>query len=147
MLLRKGGFLAFLLLAAAMTACSQGWGHTESNVPDPKDFDAILKRDLTAYVTDKNDKDISVSYELLRDRPTQSGVALPKFYVWIEKRDANGNVMEVAAARIAAIDKKKFEVIQYYAKDRILKEPDLIKRIFPDDVAAKIFKKVGLSGK
>ena len=116
--------------------------HVDANVPDAKDFDAILKREIRAYVTDPNDKGVSVSVELLRDRPTQSGVALPKFYIWIVKRDAKGAIMEEAAARIAAIEKKRFDVIQYYTKKRIVAEPDLVKKVFPDDVYAKILAKV-----
>ena len=116
--------------------------HVDANVPDEKDFDAILKRDITAYVTDKDDKGISVTVELLRNGPTQSGVALPKFYVWIVKRDAKGAIMEEAAARIAAIERKKFDVIQYYTKQRIIAEPDLVKKVFPEDVYEKILAKV-----
>ena len=116
--------------------------HVDANVPDEKDFDAILKREITAYVTDRDDKGISVTVELLRNAPTQSGVALPKFYVWIVKRDAKGAVMEEAAARIAAVEKKRFDVIQYYTKKRIVAEPDLVKKVFPEDVYEKILAKV-----
>ena len=50
--------------------------------------------------------------------------------------------MEEAAARIAAIEKKRFEVVQYYDKARIIAEPDLMKKVFPDDVYEKILTKV-----
>ena len=116
--------------------------HIDANVPDEKDFDTFLRRDITAYVTDRNDKEVKVKIELLRDKPTQSGVALPKFYVWIEKSNASGEVIEEAAARIAAVEKKKFEVIQYYDKARILKEPDLMKGVFPDEVYQRILTKI-----
>jgi hypothetical protein len=119
-----------------------GQSHIDANVPDRKDFDAILKRDITAYMTDKGDKEITVTVELLRDVPTQAGVALPKFYIWIEKRDAKGAVMEEAAARIAAINRDHFDVVQYYNKSRILKEPDLVSKVFPADVYEKILVKV-----
>ena len=116
--------------------------HIDANVPDEKDFDSILRRDITQYVTDKDDKEISVTVELLRNAPTQSGVALPKFYCWIEKRDAKGVVMEQAAARIAAVEKKRFEVIQYFEKERIIAEPDLMKKVFPAEVYEKILTKI-----
>lgn len=139
--------LLALMLAAALAACSQNplskalASHVDENVPDAADFDRILKRDITAYMTDGGDRDVSVSVELLRDRATQSGVALPKFYIWIEKRDAAGLLLESAAARIAAIEKKRFDVVQYYDRKRILTEPELMQKVFPDDVYEKILKK------
>ena len=121
--------------------------HIDGNVPDENDFDTILRRDITTYVTDAKDKDISVTVELLRKGPTQSGVALPKFYIWIEKRDAKGALMEEAAARIAAVEKKRFDVIQYYDRKRIVAEPDLMQKIFPAEVYEKILAKVKPTGK
>jgi hypothetical protein len=141
--------LLFLILLALSTA-SCGWipeqvrGYTDENVPSPGDFDRILKHDLTEYVTDKNDKDVSVTYEMLRDGPTQSGVALPKFYIWIEKHAADGSVMEQAAARIAAVKKEHFDIIQYYNTDQIRQDPTKLK-VFPDEVQAKIRQKIGLN--
>lgn len=116
--------------------------HINANVPDKKDFDAILKRDLTKYVIDPGERGISVSAELLRDAPTQSGVAFPKFYCWITKTNSKGVVIEEAAARIAAVAKTHFDVIQYFERKRILAEPDLMVNTFPRDVYEKILKKV-----
>lgn len=113
-----------------------------ANVPEKKDFDSILKRDLTKYVTDPRDIGITVAIELLRDQPTQAGVAFPKFYCWIEKRDAKGVIMEEAAARIAAVNKTHFDVIQYFDRNRLSAEPDLIVGVFPEDVCEKIRKKL-----
>ena len=144
---RTASILLLILLALSTSGC--GWildqvrAYTDENVPSPGDFDRVLKRDLTAYVTDKNDKDISVTYELLRDRPSQSGVALPKFYIWIEKHAADGTVMEQAAARIAAVKKEHFDIIQYYNTDQIRQDPSKLD-VFPDDVKVKIRQKVGL---
>ena len=121
--------------------------HIDANVPDEKDFDNFLRRDITAYVTDGRDKEISVRVELLRNGPTQTGVALPKFYCWIVKRDSKGVVIEEAAARIAAVEKKRFEVIQYFTKERIIAEPDLVKGVFPGDVYNKLLTKIKLGEK
>lgn len=53
--------------------------HIQANVPSEKDFDNFLKRDLAAYFKDDLKKDVTVEYELLRNAPTQSGIAFPKF--------------------------------------------------------------------
>lgn len=140
--------LFFAILVIPLAGCAQNpmagirQSHVDANVPDAKDFDAILQRDITNYVTDAKDKDINVTVELLRDAPTQSGVALPKFYIWIVKRDAKGAIMEEAAARIAAVEKKRFDVIQYYERKRIVAEPDLMAKVFPADVYEKILAKI-----
>ena len=140
----------FLCTFSAATARAQNdgpmaalrQGHIDANVPDQKDFDRILNRDITKYVTDKADKDITVKVELLRDGPSQSGVALPKYYIWIEKRNAKGVLMEEAAARIAAINRDHFDVIQYYDRKRLETETDLVSKVFPQDVYAKIVAKL-----
>jgi hypothetical protein len=134
---RSVGLVLVLILVTFGSACTR-----DPNVPDDKDFQRILQRDITEYVTDEGDKDISVTVEMLRDRPTQFGVALPKFYVWIVKRDGNGAVLEEAAARIAAVEKTHFDVVQYYSRERILKEPDLMQKVFPDDVYKKILDRI-----
>jgi len=117
-------------------------GHIDANVPDQKNFERILNRDITKYVTDKADKDITVKVELLRNGPSQSGVALPKYYIWIEKRNSKGVLMEEAAARIAAINRDHFDVIQYYDRKRLETETDLVSKVFPQDVYAKIVTKL-----
>jgi len=140
----------FLCTFSAATARAQNddpmatlrQGHINANVPDQKDFDRILNRDITKYVTDKADKDITVKVELLRDGPSQSGVALPKYYIWIEKRNAKGVLMEEAAARIAAVNRDHFDVIQYYDRKRLETETDLVSKVFPQDVYAKIVTKL-----
>ena len=140
----------FLCTFSAATARAQNdgpmaalrQGHIDANVPDQKDFDRILNRDITKYVTDKADKDITVKVELLRDGPSQSGVALPKYYIWIEKRNSKGVLMEEAAARIAAINRDHFDVVQYYDRKRLETETDLVSKVFPDDVYTRILAKL-----
>jgi hypothetical protein len=50
--------------------------------------------------------------------------------------------MEEAAARIAAIDRDHFDVIQYYDRKRLETETDLVSKVFPQDVYAKIVAKL-----
>lgn len=146
-----GGLIA--MVAASMigvgTTCAQPdpmaeirRSHIDANVPEAKDFQRILTRDLTKYVTDHKDKGISVNIELLRKEPTQSGVAFPKFYCWLQKLDAEKKVIEEAALRIAAVEKTRFDVIQYYTRERIVADPVLMREVFPKDVYEKIMEKV-----
>jgi hypothetical protein len=125
--------------SSAMQSISES--HIEANVPEEKDFDSFLKRDLTAYFKEPG-KNLSVEYELLRKGPTQAGVALPKFYAWVMIKE-NGILREEGAARIAAIEKKKFEVVQYFSKADIARDMELMYRVFPKSVAGKIKEKVG----
>ena len=150
--IRNRAFLILVLLITVMAVSVRAQnedpmaalrqGHIDANVPDPKDFDRILNRDITKYVTDRADKDITVKVELLRDGPSQSGVALPKYYIWIAKRSAKGVLMEEAAARIAAVNRDHFDVVQYYDRKRLENETDLVSKVFPDDVYTKILAKL-----
>jgi hypothetical protein len=87
--------IVIILAFLAVTTLAQGndlmsdlrQSQSDANVPDKEDFGRILNRDITKYVTDAGDKNITVKVELLREGPSQSGVALPKYYIWIEKRN------------------------------------------------------------
>ena len=97
----------FDLMPAATIAQKQS-SHIEANVPEYSDFDRLLKRDLVAYFSDKFSEPTSVEYELLRKAPTQVG--FPKYYVWLRVR-ANGATRHEGAARVAAINGERFEVL------------------------------------
>jgi hypothetical protein len=114
--------------------------HIEGNVPDEKEFDAILKRDLEKYFSDPGKRKIQVSYELFRRTPTQTGVAYPKFYLWVTI-SINGKPVEEGAARVAAIDKKEFEVINYLKKEDIKRNSAAVHQTFPQALCEKILEK------
>jgi hypothetical protein len=104
---------SLLLLVGACVASCQSIGdsiaesHVRANVPEEKDFDSFLKRDLESYFKDLKKKNIVVEYQLLRDGPTQSGIAFPKFYCWVTIKE-NGVIVEDGAVRVAAMEKKRF---------------------------------------
>jgi phenylpyruvate tautomerase PptA (4-oxalocrotonate tautomerase family) len=114
--------------------------HVEANVPVEADFDAFLKRDLAEYFKDVG-KSVEVEYELLRRGPTQSGVAFPKFYVWVVVK-SEGKVVEEGAARVAAIEKKEFEVVNYYTREQIERDTERIYKVFPAEVGDRIKEKL-----
>lgn len=80
------------------------------------DFDAFLRRDLVKYFSEATGKQVEVDYELLREKPFQAGKkypsAYPKFYLWIKLYE-NNKLVNKGAARVAAIEKKRFEVITF----------------------------------
>lgn len=130
--------LALLLtLVLASTCLGQSpWeqtrrSHIEANVPPADKFDAYLKRDVLSYLNRKHPSVHSVECELLRRGPTQSGVALPKYYLWARAFDSEGQPLVEGAARVAAFERKGFDVTHFLPKDSIRKDSETVKSIFP----------------
>jgi hypothetical protein len=90
-------------------------------------------------------KPVAVEYELLRDGPTQSGVAYPKFYVWVRARTTEGSLSQ-GAVRVAAVDRKEFQVTNYVPESEIRAHPDDIDQVFPGPVCQKIKSRLGIGG-
>lgn len=112
-------------------------GHVEANVPEDKNFESFLVRDLTAFFATNKDKKVTVEFELLRKAATQVGVAYPKYYAWV-KVSENGKLTKQGAVRIAAIEKTGFEVTHFVKDDEIRAEPKMIESIFPAPLCPKI---------
>ncbi|QQG37491.1 MAG: hypothetical protein HYS26_02530 [Candidatus Kaiserbacteria bacterium] len=110
--------------------------HIDANVPSRADFDTFLKRDLTSYFTQKLGTDAEVKYELLRNSPAQSGVAYPKYYIWVVVDSTNSRLE--GAIRVAAVEKTSFDVTDFVSKDEIMANPNVLQQIFPQDVISKI---------
>jgi hypothetical protein len=139
-------FLYLLLLPGCVQAQIPGVAesHIEGNVPEPKDFRQFLIRSLTAYLKPKIGQGAIVDYELLRDVPTQVGVADPKFYVWVTARKNSKTILD-GAARIAAIEKKEFDVTHFVTRQEIVADPSALARIFPATLLPKIRAKAGIN--
>jgi hypothetical protein len=135
--------VSLLLVAGAVIACAQPQGesiaesHIRANVPDEKDFAKFLTRDLEQYFKDTTKKTVTVEYELLRNGPTQSGIAYPKFYAWVTVRDGT-TVVDQGAVRVAAIERKRFDVTHFVSETDIKRAPAALDEIFPMPVADKI---------
>ena len=117
--------------------------YIDGDVPEAKDFKPFLVRDLTTYLKRKLGEGVIVDYELLRDVPTQVGVASPKFYLWLKAIKPDKTVIE-GAARVAALDKKEFNVTTFLTRDEIRAKPDDLARIFPKALIEKIRAKAGI---
>jgi hypothetical protein len=129
------------LLAATLTcACNDpiAQSHIDANVPPAGQFHPLLKRELEAFFSSATHRsDIVVGYELLREGPTQSGVAYPKYYVWVKAQTPQGPLDE-GAARLAAIDKTRFEVTHFLRKADIQADPAGVEQVFPNALAEDI---------
>ena len=115
--------------------------HIDGNVPDSDHFDEYLKRDLRDFLC-KEKEGCRVEYSLLRDGPTQTGIAYPKFYVWVKCFQKNGSVSE-GAARLAAIERKRFDVTDFLSREQIKASPSQVRGVFPAALVDKIFERAG----
>lgn len=111
--------------------------HIDANVPEQEKFNEILTRDLHVYFMERLGENISVSYELLREGPSQNGVAYPKYYAFVVIKK-NDKTVERGAVRLAAIEKTKFEVTDYLTDKEIQKNPQSIYTVFPKSVCENI---------
>lgn len=107
--------------------------HIKANVPAADKFDEHLSNDLKTFIKMSYKQDCSIEYQLLRKRPTQVGVAYPKYYLWMSARNDEKLVAE-GAIRVAAMDKISFEVTHFVTIEEIKSNPDLITSIFPGPV-------------
>jgi len=147
--MRKILFVVLLALVctAASTATAQSiidqiaGSHVEANVPRESDFDAFMKRDLEVYFKGVTGKAVEVKYELLRNGPTQTGIAYPKFYLWVEAYEKNSRLRE-GAVRVAAIEKKNFSVTNFLERTEIGQNPEILYSVVPRSVADKIKEKI-----
>ncbi len=96
----------------------------------PMAENAALAEALASYLAPSLGADLTVDYALLRDIPTQVGVAVPKYYVWFVASQ-QGQVVAEGAARIAALSEEEFTVLNLVSRSDILADPAQLERIFP----------------
>jgi hypothetical protein len=118
--------------------------HIEANVPGPAEFNRLLHRDLDSYFTKTRGKSLRVEHEMLRDGPTQAGVAYPKFYVWVRVFEGSA-IVDQGAVRLAAIEKREFQVTDFLSERTIRADPKGIYRVFPAPVCERIKTKLGIA--
>ena len=138
------GLIVFLAIAATTFHChaqspidSIAESHIEGNVPDAANFNAFLVRDLEAYFRALMKKPMKVTYELLRDGPTQTGIAYPKYYAWVRAIEGKKTIAE-GAVRLAAVQKKYFEVTDFLSVGEMRRDSKAIFHVFPKAVGDKI---------
>lgn len=123
--------LLALLLCCTVTGFAQSTSQIEAHVPAAEDFKTFLVRDASEYLSTKEGRKLGAECELLRDSPTQAGVAYPKFYAWVRGVDADKKTIVEGVMRLAAINKKRFEVTDFISRPEIVSTPSRVEGIFP----------------
>ena len=118
--------------------------HIDANVPGQPDFDKFLNRDVKRYLTARYKQTTTVRYEMLRDGPTQTGIAYPKFYIWVFALSDNDTVITEGVMRLAVVDKKEFQITDYVTKDEIRDNPKILDAIFPAALISRIKTQAGV---
>lgn len=118
--------------------------HIRANVPEAKDFDALLRRDVASFFSTRAGKAVRVEYRLLRNQPTQSGVAFPKYYAWV-KVFVGDSLFEQGVIRLAAENRERFEVLNYLEASAIRANPVEAASIFPAPLVPTILAEAGVT--
>jgi hypothetical protein len=86
--------------------------HIAANVPADADFMGLLRRDVASYLRANGMERPTLTLELLRRGPTQSGVSYPKYYIWIRGAGPNSSTIE-GAMRVEAVERLRFVVTDF----------------------------------
>ncbi len=105
-------------------------GHIAANVPPEAAFAALLRRDVRAWLDAEGLGRPDLVLELLRRGATQSGVSLPKFYLWLTASGPGLATVE-GAMRVAAIDGARFEVTDFVSAAAIRADASGLGAVFP----------------
>ncbi len=111
--------------------------HIEANVLPTDLFDSCMQRDLSSYFSKEFNGNVTVDYQMLRDSPTQAGLSWPKYYVWVIIKK-QGIIKGKGAARVAAINKERFEVFQFISAEDIENNSTQLNEYFPQSLHGKI---------
>ncbi len=115
--------------------------HIHGNVPEKDNFKLFMQRDLEKYFSDLYLKNIRVKWEFLRKGATQTGVAMPKYYLWVVIYSGKRKISE-GAVRVAAVEKNGFTVTDFVSISEIKNKSRDIYSIFPAPVCEKIKSKI-----
>ncbi len=107
-------------------------------------FDRSFREDLLDYfVRIHRSENVSLSFELLREGPTVTGMAAPKFYAWTEVSLGQA-VEEAGAVRVAETGAGEFEVFDYLSADEMRRDFNKALEIFPLSVAEEIRERLSM---
>jgi hypothetical protein len=129
-------YISILASVAMLAGCDVQRAHIAANQPPTEQFERLLDRDLKAYFAGHGYPGAVVRYEPLRRGATQSGVALPKYYLWVEVTSPEAATS--GAVRVAAIHRERFEITHFVSRAEIAADPAMLDAIFPAPLVANI---------
>ena len=113
-------------------------------MPPSAAFERLLKRDLILYFKSAGTPGVTaVEYKLLREAPTQSGVALPKFYAWVMVFE-EGRLATEGAVRLAAVNRSGFDVTSFLTAVQINASPNEVPKVFPRALVPLVLERAGV---
>jgi hypothetical protein len=134
-------WLAVVLLFCA--PLSLAVAHIEANVPPQQSFEGLLNRDLLSFFKSTSEPGATrVQYRLLRDAPTQSGVAFPKYYAWVEVFVGSRRTQE-GAVRLAAVSGHHFDVTHFFSAQQIRTSASEVATVFPPPLVSVVIERAG----
>lgn len=103
----------------------------DNNLPQPPSFAPYLQRALLNYFRRSGlSSATSIEYTLLREGPTQAGVAQPKFYAWVQVKSGNA-LLQQGAVRLATHHSGEFEVVDFLSAQQIRFNKRAVSSVFP----------------
>lgn len=137
---------ALIILFSAVACASQpaapqsiSRSHIDANIPAAADFEPFMERDLATYFSAAHGRPVTVTYQLLRSAPTQSGMSFPSFYAWV-RISAAGAEIDQGAVEVDALYRKQFEVTYYASHADIFQDPDELYQHIPRAIADLILR-------
>ena len=82
-----------------------------------------------------------VEPRFLRDGPTVTGLAVPKYYFWV-RLFSQGQLLDAVAVR-AALDGDRLDVLQMVPRAQIRRDPAALRMIFPAALIPEIERSAG----
>ena len=133
------------VLTATLTAGACRHEQAEPDVPAPAAFDAQLRGDLQKYFSSERPPLTVIGYELLRPGPTVTGIAYPKYYLWVRLRGPDSSLIE-AAVRAAAIN-QAFEITNVLDAEGIRSGKEAPGAVFPAALVPELERRAATAGR
>ena len=129
--------IATISLLALAIACRTGDQPGRAITSGDPNVDSIIGRDLTAHFSRRQGGPVRVSYEYLRSGPTVTGIAYPKYYLWVRVEPSTSRSRVDGPARVALIDSVA-EVTHFFPYHQGTAAPAELDSVFPPPVVASI---------
>ncbi len=106
--------------------------------PGLKMPDNKIKKEVLTYFKIRNDSKVLVA---IVGPPRITGLANPKFYIWLQVKNRNGKIMRDGAGRLSLTEEgMRVSLLDFAGKEELRKSSTLLTSIFPYDAVILIKK-------